>query len=156
MGRASTKENKDDYQLTREAKGYTREEAAIILNVSESKLERMENGQINADDVLNMANAYNEPNLCSYFCMHDCPIGLCYVPKVEVKDLPTVTIEILTKLNKLNHDKERLLEISEDGEITEDELADYERIEENLEKMELAIAALKQWVKNSKDSSIAG
>lgn len=149
MGRASIKENKDEYQLTRERLGYTREEAAELLNVSESKLERMEDGHISPYDVMDMAEKYNEPNLCSYYCMHDCPIGIGYVPKIEVKDLPTVTIEILTKLNKLNTDKDRLLEISEDGQITEDELDDYARIEENLDKMELAIAALKQWVQTA-------
>jgi hypothetical protein len=96
-------------------------------------------------EVLVMAKKYQTPSLCNYYCSRACTIGQEYVPAVEVTDLPTVTLEILRLLGRLDAEKERLIEISVDGTISEDERADFEKIKDELDKMSLAVDSLKAW-----------
>lgn len=146
MGKRSIKENKSEYQIARESLDLTRAKAAELLNMSESKVEKMENGQVHPDDVLVMADAYKKPSLCNYYCSNDCPIGREYVPEVEVKDLPTVTLEIISLLGKLEDEKARLIDISVDGQISDDEREDFLEIQAQLERMSLAVDSLRAWV----------
>ena len=53
---------------------------------------------------------------------------------------------MLATLNRLAHEKERLIEITVDGELTEDEIPDFIKIKSDLEKMALAIDSLNLWV----------
>ena len=152
MGKKSTRENKTVYQTSREAAGLTRSAASeAMVYVSEDRIEKIEY-EISAphpDEVLAMADCYRNPALCNYYCSHECPIGQEYVPEVEMKDLSQITLEMLASLNKLTKEKDRLVEITVDGSITEDEMPDFLRIKEQLEKMSLAVDALQLWVNNA-------
>ena len=53
---------------------------------------------------------------------------------------------MLATLNKLTHEKERLIEITVDGELSEDEIPDFLKIKDQLEKMALAIDSLNLWL----------
>ena len=148
MGKRSVKEDKTIYQETREECGLSRAAAAELLEcISESRIEKIElSGSLpHPDEVLVMAKKYKKPSLCNYYCSRECPIGQEYVPAVEVTDLPTVTLEILRLLGRLDAEKERLIEISVDGTISEDERADFEKIKDELDKMSLAVDSLKVW-----------
>lgn len=149
MGRASVKANKSIYQITREKLGLTREKASNLLKViSAERLEKIENDKINIqpEDVLTIAKCYNAPALCNYYCSHQCSIGQKYVPEVEEKELSQIAIETLNALNKINRDKDRLLEIVEDGQITEDEYEDFFLIKKTLDKISLSVDSLQLWV----------
>ena len=149
MGRKSTKENKNIYQTSREAMDYTRETAAEKLGfISADRIEKIENEKSlpHPEEVLAMADCYKNPSLCNYFCSHECPIGIEYVPEIKAKDLSQITLEMLATLNKLTHEKERLIEITVDGELSEDELPDFFKIKDQLEKMALAIDSLNLWL----------
>ena len=149
MGKRSVKEDKTIYQETREENGLSRAAAAELLEcISESRIEKIElSGSLpHPDEVLVMAKKYKKPSLCNYYCSQECPIGQEYVPAVEVTDLPKVTLEILRLLNRLENEKERLIEISADGKISDDEKIDFETIREELDKMSLAVDSLKAWV----------
>ena len=118
MGRKSTKENKNIYQISRESLSLTREAAAEKLGfISDDRIEKIENEKSSAhpDEVLAMAAAYKNPSLCNYYCSHECPIGIKYVPEIKVKDLSQITLEMLATLNRLTKEKERLIEITVDG-----------------------------------------
>ena len=148
MGKRSVKEDKTIYQETREECGLSRAAAAELLEcISESRIEKIElSGSLpHPDEVLVMAKKYKKPSLCNYYCSREGPIGQEYVPAVEVTDLPTVTLEILRLLGRLDAEKERLIEISVDGTISEDERADFEKIKDELDKMSLAVDSLKAW-----------
>ena len=93
-----------------------------------------------------MADCYKNPLLCNYFCSHECPIGIEYVPAIQAKELSQITLEMLATLNKLTRQKERLIEITVDGELSEDELPDFMKIKEELEKMALVIDSLNLWL----------
>lgn len=152
MGRKSTKENKNIYQISRENCELTRDAAAERMKyISADRIEKIESEKSlpHPDEILMMAEAYKAPMLCNYFCSHECPIGQEHVPEVEEKDLSQITLEMLATLNTLSKERERLIEITVDGEITEDEMEDFKQIQNDLEKMSLAVDSLKLWVSNT-------
>lgn len=149
MGRKSTKENKTIYQTSREALGYTREAAAEKLQfISEDRIEKIEYEKSlpHPEEILAMAECYKNPALCNYFCSHECPIGIEHVPEIKEKALSQITLEMLATLHKLTHAKERLIEITADGELTEDEIPDFLHIRSELKKMAMAIDSLNLWI----------
>lgn len=149
MGRKSTKANKNIYQISREEMNYTREAASAKLGfISEDRIEKIENEKTlpHPEEILAMADCYKNPTLCNYFCSHVCPIGMKYVPEIHSKELSQITLEMLATLNKLSKEKERLIEITVDGELSEDEIPDFLKIKEELTKMALAIDSLNLWL----------
>ena len=154
MGRKSTRENKNVYQLSREAADMTRAEASEALYISEDRIGKIEyeTSAPHPDEVLAMADCYKNPSLCNYYCSHECPIGRQYVPEVKIKDLSQITLEMLANINALSKEKDRLVEITVDGSISDDEMPDFLRIQEHLEKMSLTIDSLKLWIDNAVSS----
>ena len=149
MGRKSTKENKTIYQKSREALGYTRDAAAEKLEfISADRIEKIEYQKSlpHPEEVLAMADCYKNPSLCNFFCSHECPIGIEHVPEIREKELSQITLEMLATLNKLTKAKERLIEITVDGELTTDEIPDFLLIKEELKKMSMAIDSLNLWI----------
>ena len=149
MGRASIKENKSIYQKAREDLKLTRAQASELLTgITETRLEKIESGKypIHPEEVLLMADKYKRPQLCNYYCSNECPIGQQYVPQIEIKDLPTITLEMLNTINNLNEQKNRLVEITVDGKITSDEAQDFAKIKANLDDMSMSIDSLKLWL----------
>lgn len=148
MGRASTKENKNRYQLVREELGLSREKAGELLEIiSPERLEKIENerSQPHPDEVLLMSQKYRKPSLCNYYCSNQCPIGQEYVPEVTVKELSAIVLEMLASLNSVQKKKDRLIEIAADGEISGDELADFLFIQQELERISITVEALQLW-----------
>ena len=152
MGRKSTKENKNIYQISREEMGFTRETAAELLEfISSDRIEKIENEKSlpHPDEILAMADCYKNPTLCNYYCSHECPIGQEYVPEVKLKDLSQITLEMLASLNSLEKEKTRLIEITVDGVISEDEKDDFERIQDQLAQIAMAVDSLQLWVQKA-------
>lgn len=149
MGRKSTRENKNIYQLSRENAGLTREAASDrMVYISADRIEKVESEKSvpHPEEILAMAECYKNPSLCNYYCSHECVIGQEYVPEVKVRDLSQVTLEMLATLNSLTREKERLIEITVDGEISPDEMDEFRSIQEKLDRMSLAIDSMKLWV----------
>lgn len=92
-----------------------------------------------------MAEKYKQPRLCNYYCANQCPIGQQYVPEIKIKDLSQIVLEILSSLNSMSKQKERLIEITVDGQITGDELEDFIYIQEELERISIAVETLQIW-----------
>ena len=148
MARASTKENKNIYHLTRESLQLTREGAEELLEgISAERLEKIENERSlpHPDEVLLMAEKYKQPNLCNYYCANQCPIGQQYVPEIKSKDLSQIVLEMLASLNSMNKQRERLIEITVDGQISGDEIRDFVAIQEELERISIAVETLQLW-----------
>lgn len=155
MARRSTKENKNIYQLTREKLGLTREEASQLLEtMAPERIEKIENqrAEPHPDEVLLMSDRYKQPTLCNYYCAHQCPIGQQYVPEVTIKDLSQIVLETIASLNTMQRKKERLIEITVDGKITGDELADFISIQRELEKISIAVETLQLWCERMVDT----
>lgn len=148
MARKSTKENKNIYQITRENLDLTREAASERLEtISPERIEKIENERTlpYPDEVLVMAEKYKQPSLCNYYCANQCPIGQQYVPEIKIKDLSQIVLEMLASLNSVQKKKERLIEITVDGKISGDELEDFVFIQEELERISIAVETLQLW-----------
>ena len=154
MARKSTKENKNIYQLTREGMDLTREEASdLLITMSPERIEKIESERSmpHPDEVLLMSDAYKQPNLCNFYCANQCPIGQQYVPEVKIKDLSQIVLETLASLNTMQQKKDRLIQITVDGHISGDELADFVHIQEELEKISVAVETLQLWCERMLD-----
>lgn len=155
MARKSTKENKNIYQRTREAHGLTREEASeLLVTMSPERIEKIESERSmpHPDEALLMSDKYKLPTLCNYYCANQCPIGAQYVPEVKIKDLSQIVLETIASLNTMQKQKDRLIEITVDGHISGDELADFVHIQEELEKISIAVETLQLWCERMLDT----
>ena len=149
MGRKSTKDNKSIYQIQRETLGLTREKAAELMpGFSPERIEKIENErvQIRPEDVKMMAEAYKAPGLCNYYCSQECPIGRGRTPRVESKGLVQLVVETLNGVNRVNQYKDRLLEIAEDGALSDDEMNDFGEIKETLDRLQVSVSGLQLWL----------
>ena len=157
MARKSTKENKNIYQMTRENLGLTREEASdLLVTMAPERIEKIENERTSPhpDEVLLMSDKYKQPTLCNYYCANQCPIGQQYVPEVKIKDLSQIVLETIASLNAMQKKKDRLIEITVDGHISGDELADFVYIQEELEKISIAVETLQLWCERMLDTGV--
>ncbi|MBE5836945.1 MULTISPECIES: helix-turn-helix domain-containing protein [Butyrivibrio] len=149
MGKRSIKENKNIYFECRDSLGLSRAQASELMEgISESSLEKMETGKTNIypEDVVLMAKAYKRPDLCNYYCTHECAIGKTSVPEVKISSLSEIVLGMLSSLNSLERQKDRLIEITADGQISDDELEDFANIQKQLEHIDATVEALKLWV----------
>ncbi|MEE0740909.1 MAG: helix-turn-helix domain-containing protein [Emergencia sp.] len=149
MPKISAKPEKNVYYRCRENLGLTREKASELLEwISADRLEKIENERVAAptpSEVVKMSEVYNAPDLCNYYCSHQCEIGAKYVPEVKIKDLAQIVLEMLATLNSVGERKNRLIEITADGEITDDEIADFMEIQKELERISITVESLQLW-----------
>ncbi len=141
------------YKDIRKKHGLTRDEVCDRamekgIPLQPERLERIENGKysINPEEVLLLSKVYGEPTLCNYYCSKECPIGEKYVPEVKVKDLAQIVLEMLASLNSMKSSQERLIEITADGKIDDDEIKDFVFIQNELERISITVETLQLWV----------
>jgi len=163
MGKASVKKNKNIYQLIREELGLSRAEATERIpndpsypgmpGVPEYKLVKIENGTatVQPADVVAMARRYNKPELRNYYCCNECEIGKIDTPAVVFDgSIHEILVNMAVVLKKVNHSKVRLMEILEDGKLSEDEQEDFDRIYDELEQISMTVEALQLWCEKMK------
>lgn len=123
----------------------SREGASEILGVSPSSLLNYETDvckRIPPDVVVMMAAIYNAPELMNYYCCNECPIGKRIAPKLEILDMGYLAIQISILLKNPESIIDRLMEIVQDGAITEDEEPDFKDIVHKLDKVSEKIQEL--------------
>lgn len=151
MGKLSTKENKNVYQVARESLGLSRAAAADRMSefgLTEYRLVKIEDGtvKIQPEDVVAMSKGYNEPELRNHYCCHECPIGKIDTPEVIYKDnVHEILVNMAVSLESVNQKKLRLMDILADGRIENDEAEDFRKISEELERISMTIEALQLW-----------
>ena len=152
MGKRSVKENKNIYQTSRENAGLSREAAEAALGVvSADRIERIERDRTmpHPDEVLAMEKGYKNPELSNYYCTHECPIGMKYVPKANLKPLPQLTVELLSALNAMAAEKDRLIDISVDGRVNGFERERFDGILKKLNTLDIAISGMRIWIEHA-------
>lgn len=130
----------------------TRDAAAELMGyVSSDRIEKIENERSlpHPEEILAMSKAYKAPDLCNYYCSHQCPIGQEFVPELKLKDLSQITLEMLASLNSLSNEKNRLIEITVDGIISEDEMNDFKKIQALFTQISMTIDSLQLWVQKA-------
>ena len=141
------------YKEIRKKHDLTRDEVcdkASLLGspIQPERLERIENGKfpITPDEVMLLSKIYGEPTICNHYCAKECPIGNKYVPEIKVKDLAQIVLEMLSSLNSMKKSQERLIEITADGAIDDDEIKDFIYIQNELERISITVETLQLWV----------
>lgn len=141
------------YKQIRKAHDMTRDDvcvAAVDLSapLQPERLERIENGKldIHPEEVMLLSEIYGEPTLCNHYCSRECPIGQKYVPEIKVKDLTQIVLEMLSSLNSMKKSQERLIEITADGIIDDEEIKDFVFIQKELERISITVETLQLWV----------
>ena len=145
------------YREVRDKLGLTREQASELLETIEpGKLERIESEKQlpSPDDVMIMADKYCEPNIRNYYCANQCPMGQRYVPRIKFIDLEKTVLKLIASLNSMHEKQDRLIEIAEDGKISDDEMKDFISIQKDLEKVSLAVSAMEVWTEKMMSSGI--
>lgn len=128
----------------------SRERAADVMSIDRGRLYRIENGIYNpySEEVHLMADLYNAPELRNYYCTEICPLG-CDMPKVSAVDLDRITVRALSSFKKISQTEKILLDITEDGIISDDERPAMKKVLENLGELEAIAQNLKVWVKKN-------
>lgn len=158
MGTSPTKAAGNIYcKCRKEAAKYndrlnSREGAAELLGISASSLADYEldiTKIIPVDKVLLMADLYNAPELRTYYCKECCPLG-CSNPRIALEDLDRITVKALSSFRKITGAKDTLLNIVEDGVITEDEKPELEDLLSIMGEVEAVIQTFKLWAEKNK------
>lgn len=132
-------------------KFFSKEYAAEQLHISASQLQDYELGItkcIPPDNILRMADLYKAPELRNLYCREMCPLG-GDVPVLKLDDLDRITVKAMASLRKVAETKELLLDITEDGVISEDEKPSLKRVLETLDEISAIAQNLKAWTEKN-------
>ena len=162
MGRIATKASSNVwYQARMQASKYndklaSREGASEILGMSVSAISDAELGiskVMPVDKAVLMADYYNAPHLKNYYCKHECPIGKEKSLAVELDSIERATIRLVKALDHetIHEVKKKLLEIAEDGQISDDEIPSLDEIGNCLNKLSKHISSLSLIVESVKN-----
>lgn len=130
---------------------FSREGAADEVLIERSKLMKIELGTAmpNPDEVAQMADVYNAPELKNTYCATMCPLGTG-LPRVEGANIDRISVKALASFRKVNTAKELLLDISADGVVDDSEMDDMQKIIDTLTEIEQISAELKVFVEKQK------
>lgn len=124
-----------------------RDNVADLLLITPGRMYKIEQGLMNptTEEVYQMADLYNAPELKSYYCEELCPLG-CKHPKTEVESFDRIVLGVVTGLPKLEKAKDILLAVTEDGKVESSELADVKAALEVLNKFRKSAQNYELWL----------
>lgn len=130
----------------------SREGAADIMSIDRGRLYRIESGIANPypEEVHLMADLYNAPELKNYYCKHCCPLG-ADMPEVDVVSLDRIALKALKHMKAVSDSRETLIDICEDGIISEEERPQLDEILKELGELEQISKSLRVWVEKNKN-----
>ena len=161
MGRKSIKENKNIYQESRDELGWSREKAADEISKIENgkynyldkyrlvKIEE-ETVKIQPEDIVALSKVYKKPELRNHYCCHHCDIGKIDAPEVVYDNIHEILVNMSVSLESVNSKKIRLMEILADGKVDDTEIADLNKILEELERISMTVEAIQLWCEKVK------
>lgn len=126
----------------------SRDGAAERLGMSVSAVADAELGLskcMPVDKAVLMADLYNAPYLLNYYCLNECPIGCRLSLSADVLSIERVTVKLLKelKVDKLTEVKDALVDIAEDGKITDDEKPALKEVLDYLDRVAKTVSELK-------------
>lgn len=92
-----------------------------------------------------MADLYNAPELITGYCKYQCPIHGFMPLATEEKNLQGIALRLLKGLNdeEVQELKRSMIDIMEDGEVTDDEVEQFKKILLRLDNLTEIISELK-------------
>lgn len=164
MGKGPMNENTNVYFQARKKAAiynerlYSREGASELLGISVSTLADYELGNtkvVPVDKVVLMADLYCAPELITGYCMRECPVHGFLPLATEEKSIQGIALRLLKGFNEdeLKAMKVDLIEITEDGIISQEEIPKLKEILNKLDGMAKVISEMKiageKYLKNS-------
>lgn len=164
MGKGPMNENTNVYFQARKKAAiynerlYSREGASELLGISVSTLADYELGNtkvVPVDKVVLMADLYCAPELITGYCMRECPVHGFLPLATEEKSIQGIVLRLLKGFNEdeLKAMKVDLIEITEDGIISQEEIPKLKEILNKLDGMAEVISEMKiageKYLKNS-------
>lgn len=154
MGKSPINENNNVYFKARKRAAiynerlYSREGAAELLGISVSTLADYELGNtkvVPVDKVVLMADLYRSPELITGYCMNECPVHGFLPLATEEKNIQGIALRLLRGFNEdsLKGMKDELIEITEDGIISKDEIPKMKEILRRLDQLAEVISEMK-------------
>ncbi|MDR1563463.1 MAG: helix-turn-helix domain-containing protein [Oscillospiraceae bacterium] len=126
----------------------SREGAAELLGISASSLSDYELNKtkvVPVEKIALMAELYNAPEIKSFYCAKECPLGEGKVVSVELEHLDRLTLKFLSNLRSVNEIKDELIDISSDGIVQNYEFTEFRKIIKTIEELYHTIYELKIW-----------
>lgn len=125
----------------------SREGAAERLGMSTSAVSDTELGLTKfmpVEKAMIMAECYNAPHLLNFYCLNECPIGSQRPLSDEDLEIDRITVRLLKNLrvSQLEEVKETLIDIAEDGIISEDEKPELQKVMEYLDELAKVLSEL--------------
>lgn len=164
MGKGPMNENTNVYFQARKKAAiynerlYSREGASELLGISVSTLADYELGNtkvVPVDKVVLMADLYCAPELITGYCMRECTVHGFLPLATEEKSIQGIALRLLKGFNEdeLKAMKVDLIEITEDGIISQEEIPKLKEILNKLDGMAEVISEMKiageKYLKNS-------
>lgn len=154
MGKEPLKENTNVYFQARKRAAmsndrlFSRENAAELIGISPYTLADYELGNtkvVPVDKVMIMADLYNAPELITGYCKFQCPIKGFMPLATEEKKLQGIALRLLKGLNDedVQELKKSMIDIMEDGEVTDDEVEEFKKLLSRLDNLAEIISELK-------------
>ncbi len=132
-------------KAARNKAGLSREEASFRLHIGCRTLADYEAGRTVAppDVVLRMAEVYDQPDLPADYCANLCPIGQIYAYHLAKRDLAVAVLGLLKEMADVERLKGKLIDIAADGNLSREELPEFEEIMHEVCHLEKRIGELK-------------
>lgn len=126
----------------------SREMAAELIGVSPYTLADYELGNtkvVPVDKVVLMADLYNAPELKTGYCKKECPIGAVLALATQQKGVEGIALRLMREFDpeRLDSIKKDLIDIAEDGIISNEEKPRLKEILDELNRMSEIISELK-------------
>lgn len=96
------------------------------------------------DEVAMMIRTYNAPELRSYYCANECPLGEG-MPALQSDSLDRIAVQLMVALRRMELARDDMYSILEDGNINENEKAKFTFIIRSLKDIANHAAALELW-----------
>ena len=128
MKDSSNNASKSFYRISRECCNLTLENASeLMVCISPSRLHKIESGKSypHPDEVLRIAQCYNDPELVLHYCTEFCEIGKAHFPQVRLNSsLSDIFLKLLRNIEVLRTQAPVMLQF------------EIENLENNLEIMD--------------------
>ena len=126
------------------------ENAQDYVYIERTRLLKIENNETipHPEEVSQMMEVYDAPQLGNYYCTQQCPIGkggslLIY------DNLSHISVALMTALHSLKKVEDGVYRILEDGVVSESEQPEFRKILETLEKIAFSADSLKLWAQSN-------
>lgn len=132
------------------------EKACQPLYISRERLQKIEQtdphkkmADPNPDEVLRMAEAYSAPELCDYYCKHQCLIGKGKKPLIY-DNLSEISASLMSALHFLDNANDKIHSILSDSKITDNERSEFNQIIKTLKDIAYSANSLELWAQKNK------